>query len=132
MQLVRPVIRAMLGLPRPFSPVIEAVLAAPIRKRPGRALLARARLDREVDGVIRATPARSQSSGAMSGMVEADGLVILPLEAGDAAAGETVRVQVLRWRFMDRAEPGYWREVAEAEAPERSTAPSSTADDACC
>ena len=131
-QLVRPVIRAMLGLSRPFSPVIEAVLTAPIRKRPGRALLARARLHRGDDGAVHATPARSQSSGAMSGMVEADGLVILPLEAGDAAAGEMVRVQVLRWRFMDRAEPGYWREGAEAEAPYGSSAPSSGEDDACC
>ena len=68
----------------------------------------------------------------MSGMVEADGLVILPLEAGDAAAGEMVRVQVLRWRFMDRAEPGYWREGAEAEAIDGAGAPSAGEDDACC
>lgn len=131
-QLVRPVIRAMLGLPRPFAPVIEAVLTAPVSKRPGRALLARARLQRGADGVVRATPARSQSSGAMSGMVEADGLVILPLESGDAPAGATVRVQVLRWRFMDRDEPGYWREGAEGEAPEAPAEAGAGEGDACC
>lgn len=95
LQFVRPVIRATLGDPSPYLPVVDAVLDAPVRKKPGRALLARVTL-RWDQGRWVATPARSQSSGVLSSMMHGTGLTLIPPDAGSLAAGERVRVQVYR------------------------------------
>lgn len=105
-QFVRPVLRSMLGDPRPYLPVIEAVLAGPIRKRPGRAMFSRVRLDPGAERP-RATPVSNQSSGVLMSMVRADGLALLGAEQGDLAEGELVRVQVLRGSWQRGAGPEY-------------------------
>jgi len=95
-EFVRPVLLAMLGAQRAFTPVVDAILDAPIRKKPGRALLSRVILRFE-QGRIHAQPFDNQSSGALSSMVAADGLALLNVESEGLGAGASVRVQVSRW-----------------------------------
>jgi molybdopterin molybdotransferase len=95
-QFVRPVLQGMLGVQTPFSPVVDAVLDAPIPKRPGRALLSRVSLRFEA-GQIRARPFDNQSSGALTSMVASDGLALLGVDSSGLGQGEAVRVQVSRW-----------------------------------
>ena len=76
-------------------------------KRPGRALLSRVQLRQGPDGVIEATPTASQSSGVLMSMVQGDGFTLLGEDDGAVEAGDTLRVQVLRWGWMNREEPGY-------------------------
>lgn len=116
-EFVRPVLRGMLGAPRPFLPVLDARAGAPVRKAPGRALFVRVSLRRDAQGGLVATPVQTQSSGAVGSMVHADGLLPLSASAGDLAAGDPVRVQVLRWGFLDGAHPHLWAQ-AEGPAPE--------------
>lgn len=95
LQFVRPVIRATLGDPTPYLPVVDAVLDGAVRKKPGRALLARVTLRWERGGWV-ATPARSQSSGVLSSMMHGTGLTLIPPDATSLAVGDRVRVQVYR------------------------------------
>ena len=106
LQFVRPVMRSMLGDPTPFLPVVEAAVEGAVKKRPGRALMERVRL-RQEEGRIIASSYRNQSSGALSSMMHADGLLMLGAEAGGLEEGEIARVQVLRWGWMDGASPAY-------------------------
>ncbi|MCB9760697.1 MAG: molybdopterin molybdotransferase MoeA [Alphaproteobacteria bacterium] len=107
LQFVRPVLRSMLGDPRPYLPTVDVRLTAPIRKHPGRALLARLTLAPGPDGLPLATPTSSQSSGVLMSMVHGDALSLLAEDAETARAGDVVRAQVLRWGWMNGAEPGY-------------------------
>jgi molybdopterin molybdotransferase len=95
-QFVRPVLQGMLGAEKSFAPVVDAVLDAPIAKRPGRALLSRVSLRFE-SGQIRAQPFNNQSSGALTSMVASDGLALLDVESDGLGKGDAVRVQVSRW-----------------------------------
>jgi molybdopterin molybdotransferase len=106
LQFVRPVMRHMLGDPKPYLPVLTAELTQPITKRPGRALLARVCLRRDGERLL-ATPTSTQSSGALSSMVLGDALTLIPVETGNLKAGESVRVQVLRWQWSHGDSPGY-------------------------
>ena len=106
LQFVRPVIRKTLGDPRPHLPVVEAVLASDIRKRPGRAELSRVTLAHGPDGFV-ASSTGTQSSGVLTSMVAADGLTLIGADEGTQTAGTTIRVQVLSWRFLDGAEADY-------------------------
>ncbi len=106
LQFVRPVVRKMLGDPRPYLPVLPARLTAPLRKRPGRALLARVSLHWQGEHLM-ATPTATQSSGALSSMVLGDGLTLLPTQSSGAQEGDSVRVQILRWGWSHGVDPGY-------------------------
>jgi molybdopterin molybdotransferase len=106
LQFVRPVMRQMVGDPRPYLPVLTAELTAPIRKRPGRALLARVSLRRDGERLL-ATPTTTQSSGALSSMVLGDALTLMPVDSGSLGPGDPVRVQVLRWGWSHGETPDY-------------------------
>jgi len=106
LQFARPVIREMLGDPRPYLPVLTARLTAPIQKKPGRALLARVALKRGGDEVF-ATPTATQSSGALSSMLLGDGLTLMGIECGSLGIGDRVRVQVLRWDWSHGETPDF-------------------------
>ena len=105
-EFVRPVMRQMMGDGRGFLPVIKARLDVEIRKRQGRALFARLSLSQAEDGTFVASPLTNQSSGALTSMVVADGLGYLEPATGAAMVGETVSVQVLNWRWMERVSTG--------------------------
>ena len=106
LQFVRPVIRRALGDPRPFLPVREATLTAPVRKRTGRDELVRVSLAAGADGLL-ATPTRSQSSGQVSSMAQGHGFALLSADCGGAAAGAKVAVQVFDESHACGDGPGY-------------------------
>jgi len=106
LEFVRPVLRTMLGDPRPFLPIRPARLTSGIRKRRGRALLARVALRWEGAELV-ATPTATQSSGVLMTMMQADGLTLLPADAESPKEGDVVDVQVLRWDWAARSEHGY-------------------------
>ncbi len=110
LQWVRPVVRKMLGDPRPFLPVVDAVIEESVRKRPGRAWLERVQLRPGPDGCWLARRTGNQSSGVLRSMANAQGLLLLHRDSAGVDAGEAVRVQLLDWRFMHDARPNYrWR-----------------------
>lgn len=105
LQFVRPVLRTMLGDPRPFLPVVSAVLARPWKRRPGRPELVRVALSFGEGGRVVASIAGVQGSAHLLGMADANGLLLV---AGDATevAGE-VSVQVFDWTWAAGEGAGY-------------------------
>jgi molybdopterin molybdotransferase len=93
-EFVRPALRRMAGHTSWFRPRVEARLAEPLRKQPGRLHLVRVRLERSGTGLV-ATPTGNQSSGVLRSMALAHGLLIFPAEADALPAGARVAVQVL-------------------------------------
>jgi molybdopterin molybdotransferase len=104
-EFVRPALRRLAGHRALFRPRLEATLAEPLRKPPGRLHLVRVRLAREGGRVV-ATPTGNQSSGVLRSMALADGLLIFPAEASELAAGEAVQVQVLEEDALAAGDPG--------------------------
>lgn len=87
---LRPLIRAMLGLPS--SPnIVTARLGAAMPANDSREDYVRARLARDGDGLV-ATPFPLQDSSMLSTLAAADGLIIRAIRAPAAASGENVRV----------------------------------------
>ncbi len=100
LEFVWPWVRTRLGMPRPFLPVVEATMLEAIRERPGRAKLLRVTLQKGPLGwACRSTG--SQSSGVLSSMARAHGLVLRTPEQGGVAIGERVVVQLLDASFLD-------------------------------
>jgi len=92
---VRPGLRRMLGDPAPQRPRVEVTLASALRHSPGRVEFARAKLSRR-DGQLLAVPLASQSSGALSSMINVDALLEIPAEAADLAAGARLNALLVR------------------------------------
>lgn len=88
---VRPLIDRMLGRPRSDRSIV-ATLDGEYAKRDEKRHFVRVRLDHSGDGLPRAEPVRTQSSGAISSLVEADGLMIVPEETTSLEHGSVVRV----------------------------------------
>ncbi|HJL17887.1 MAG TPA: molybdopterin molybdotransferase MoeA, partial [Sandaracinaceae bacterium LLY-WYZ-13_1] len=74
---VRPGLRRMLGDPRPFRPLIDAVLAAPMRAPKSRTELARVRFE-DHGPPPRAVPHPARGSAALNSLVALDALAVLP------------------------------------------------------
>ncbi len=92
----RPVIRKMLGLPVEM-PTRMATMGEPMTSD-GRMTFARVRLTRE-NGELVAYSTGNQSSGAISSMVKADGLLIIPEGLREVRIGD--RLAVRPFRFED-------------------------------
>jgi molybdopterin molybdotransferase len=82
-----------------FRPTLDATLGETLRKSPGRTHFVRVELARE-GGELRAAPTGNQSSGVLSSMVLAQGLLVFPAEAAELATGSRVRVHVLDPEFF--------------------------------
>ncbi|MFW5709053.1 MAG: gephyrin-like molybdotransferase Glp [Chloroflexota bacterium] len=95
--LVRPALRKMGGQPDDY-PLREAVLGETVRSD-GRRTFVRVTLERR-DGQLLAVLTGTQSSGALSSMVLADGLLILPEGLTEASEGERYPVRILRSHFL--------------------------------
>lgn len=94
--VVEPCIERVSGgniMPRP---PIRARLASDTRKAPGRTEFLRCALRRDVNGEWLAEIAASQGAASIKSLVDADGLVVLPHDAGPLSAGTPVDVIVLR------------------------------------
>lgn len=91
---VRPALLKMMGHPDPVKPTVKAVLADPIRKKPGKVHFHRVKLGVE-GGEYVARTSGDQSSGILRTMVLADGIAVLPAERTEFKAGEKVDVCIL-------------------------------------
>ena len=76
-------------------PLFKAVLAAPIRKVPGRTEFQRAVIAPDGAGGWSVRTTGDQGSGILSSMSQANCFVVLPSTTGNVAAGELVDVQLL-------------------------------------
>jgi molybdopterin molybdotransferase len=91
---LRPLIRAMLGLP--IAPhVVTATLMAPLPENDERQDYVRARMG-FADGSRTVTPFARQDSSMLATMAAADALIVRPIRAPAAAPGERVPVLLLR------------------------------------
>jgi molybdopterin molybdotransferase len=77
---------------------VRAVLQEGVPKKPGRVTFVRVRLEPR-DGALLAWSAGNQDTGILKTMLRADGIAVLPAEAGSFEAGAPVDVQVLRSGF---------------------------------
>lgn len=92
--LVLPWVRASLGCPAGFPVALKARMGGSLRERPGRAKLARVTLRSTSTGLI-AESTGSQSSGVLSSMGKAHGLLVLGSDQGGVEAGDEVDVLLL-------------------------------------
>jgi molybdopterin molybdotransferase len=95
-RLLAPLVRRLGGetLPAPdIDGTLEAVTTAPIRSRPGREDYVPCTLERSAAGGVSATPIFGKSNLIFT-LIRADGLIVIPLDAGGVPAGATVRVIV--------------------------------------
>ncbi|MDP6934804.1 MAG: molybdopterin molybdotransferase MoeA, partial [Myxococcota bacterium] len=106
LQFVRPVLRSSLGDPRPFLPVVDAVLDQPFTKSRGREELVRVVL-RWDGGQFHANKTGRQGSARASSMVHAHGLALFPADSTGKEEGEQVAVQVFDMSFLDGTSAGY-------------------------
>jgi molybdopterin molybdotransferase len=90
---LRPLIRALNGEPDPGAdPSQPARLAVDLRANGPRQDYMRASLSRGADGILVATPAADQDSSLVKTMARADGLIVRPVRAEPAKAGDACRV----------------------------------------
>jgi molybdopterin molybdotransferase len=105
-QFVRPALRKMMGHTRLFLPTLRARLDEPLTKNAGRLHFVRVGLEWR-DREVWARTTGNQSSGVMTSLVRAHGLVVFPADATSLAAGEEVTVQVLDDDFFQGESPGF-------------------------
>ena len=91
-QFVREALVTMSGAIAPTPLQFAAASTAPIKKRPGRTEFLRAIAARDATGQWSVTPVRSQGSGVLSSMSEANCFIALSHEQGDIAAGTPVDI----------------------------------------
>jgi len=105
-QFVRPALRKMQGHPQLFRPVIDGVLMERITKRPGKMHFVRVVVKKTGDRQEVWTTG-NQSSGVLTSMVKADGLLIFPSDSSDIEKGQVVKVQLLDKGLRGQTVPGY-------------------------
>ena len=76
-------------------PLFKAVLAAPIKKAPGRTEFQRGVLSSDGSGGWHVRTTGDQGSGILSSMSQANCFIVLATDIGDVPAGEVVDVQLL-------------------------------------
>jgi len=86
-----PALRRMAGHTAIHLPIRDATLAVDVRKRPALTEFVRVRLGEGEHGLV-ATPARSQSSGVLTGAAQGAGLLVAPSGAELLAAGSRAPV----------------------------------------
>jgi molybdopterin molybdotransferase len=93
---VRPAMLKMMGRQRLTRPVIEAVIEEAIKNSDGRRIYARVVVEKR-DGGYFARLTGSQSSGVLTSMTQANGLVIISEDRPSVKKGELVPVMMLDW-----------------------------------
>ena len=87
------VLRLMGARPQPTL-YLRAASAEPIRKKPGRTEYQRGIVTRHADGSLSVRTTGNQGSGVLSGMVKANGLIVLGHAQGNVAVGDAVSVMM--------------------------------------
>ncbi len=93
-QFTRPAILKMMGASDLKRKIIQARLTRSIHKKPGRLNFLSSIVSWN-DGETIVTPAQEQGSGILQSTVNANGLIVFPLEMTELAEGDTVAVQLL-------------------------------------
>jgi molybdopterin molybdotransferase len=104
--LARPALLRMAGHSAIFHPTVQATLRGEYPAAPGLTHFARVRLHRDHDGTYAATLTGSQSSGVLSSMAAADGLLVVPESAPGAAPGDRLTTLLLGGAPLE-TEPGW-------------------------
>lgn len=89
---VRPALLAVQGVDVARTRRWHSRLTAPLVKKHDRAEFLRATFESRDDGALWATPLRKQGSGMLRGVVEADGLILVPASGRELAAGSVVEL----------------------------------------
>ncbi len=100
-QFVRPALLKMLGHARLLRPRVSARLTSAVEHKPGRTSFVRVVVERTNEGYA-ARPTGTQSSGALSSMVKANGLLVLSPERAQLDVGELGEVEILSLDFWQR------------------------------
>jgi molybdopterin molybdotransferase len=93
---VRPALLKMMGKKNTAKPTVEAIIEENVLNDAGRRLYNRAIIERR-DGHYYARMTGSQSSGILTSMSLANGLVMIPEERKAIKKGETVQALMLDW-----------------------------------
>jgi molybdopterin molybdotransferase len=117
LQFVRPMIRLMVGDPRPFLPVLRARLEAPIKRRPDRPELLRVALRHDGEQLWARAVGGHQGSGNLAAMAEAHGLLLADMD--EVLLEDRVWVQVFDNSFLC-AEEAFYPWSAEVPAHDHS------------
>lgn len=94
--IVEPCLQQLSGITPQARPTIRAKLAKDTKKAAGRTEYLRCALTRDQHNEWVANISASQGAASLKSLVDADGLVVLPHDAGPLAAGTPVDVIVLR------------------------------------
>jgi molybdopterin molybdotransferase len=105
-QFVRPALLRMMGHRDVFRPVIRARATESLRQKPGRMTFLRAIVARAGEGYTVSTTG-TQSSGVLSSMVRANGLLLFPADLAEIAEGSLVDVQIIDPSFWQMSTPGF-------------------------
>jgi molybdopterin molybdotransferase len=105
-QFVRPALLKMMGHRRLFRPTLSATLGETLTKRAGRLHFVRVTLERRGDAVV-AHSTGNQSSGVLSSMTRAQGVLVFPAEAERLEEGASATVQIVDEAFLAGDEPGF-------------------------
>ena len=106
-EFIGPALRRLMGHPHLFRQTVTATLARDVKHRHRRTEFVRVMLARQDDSWV-ATPTGNQGSGILRSMALAEGLMIVPAESPDVAAGATVQVQLLDGMNFQQDAGGEW------------------------
>ena len=93
-QFARPAIKKMMGAKEILPRTVQAKLTRTIHKKTGRLHFMSAVVSWD-EGEHTVTPAQEQGSGVLKSTVNANGLLVFPLEKDELKSGEQVTVQLL-------------------------------------
>lgn len=103
---VRPSLLKMMGRKNCFRPVLRVRVAETLRKKPGRLHFVRVKLENR-SGVWEARSTGSQSSGVLTSLARATGLLVFPEEAEELAEGDEAIVQPLADDIYSESKLGF-------------------------
>jgi molybdopterin molybdotransferase len=96
--LVVPAIRKLMGdVAFADQLMLPARLGAALRKKAGRLEFVRGRVYTASDGTLAVDPTVGQDSHMLTGLANANALIVFPLERETLSAGEIVQVRLLNW-----------------------------------
>lgn len=104
-QFVRPVLLRMMGHTEIHRPTVRARLTHNLRQKPGRLSFIRALVTATPDGLL-VSATGSQSSGVLTSMVRANGLLLFPRDMSEMPVGHEAEVQII--------DSGFWQVYAAA------------------
>jgi len=97
----RPALLKMMGHRRIVRPLLTATLMNDARKKPGKLVFLRVRIEVK-DGAYLAYSSGEQQTGLLKTMLRADAMAIMPAECAVMKSGEKIRIYLLRDDLMMR------------------------------